>query len=103
MHAGRCLKNFKTARVLLCELVASIFHSEVFILHCTQNQPDPKLKTRRSMKTSEFDKIPQSLIKMPEKYTLNFSVWRIVQNGKLGVERSRKYMYILRGCENSEL
>ena len=73
MHAGRCLKNFKRVRyVLVCELEASIFHSEFSILHCTQNQHDPKLKTRRSMKTSEFDKIPQSLIKMPEKKTPTF-------------------------------
>ena len=61
MHAGKCLKNFKRARVQVCELVASIFHSEFSISHCTQNQPDPELKT------SEFDKIPQSLIKKPEK------------------------------------
>ena len=48
------------------------------------------------MKTSEFDKIPQSLIKMPEKklqlYGLGYSA-----KGKLRVERPRKYIYILRG------
>ena len=47
-------------------------------------------KTENSeMKTSEFDQIPQSLIRMPQKNS-EFSVLGMVQNGKFRVEKPWK-------------